>query len=293
MDLPAYSRHATDLIRERYSCRVFEGAGLPAGKLEALGLFADSLGPGPRGGKPRFELISAGPEDPGALRGLGTYGFIQNPQAFLAVVQPAGLDMADLGWATELAVLKSTELGLGSCWLGGTFQRSRFAKAAGLARGERLAVVVALGLEAPGAREAAIRRRVAGDTRKPWAEIFFDGGFDRPIEGPASLAAPALALGWPEILEALRLSPSASNKQPWALARTAGGWELLLKRTPGYRSSLARLAGVADMQMNDMGIAMAHLALAAREKGIAGEWRSLSSAMALPDSAARYLATFA
>jgi hypothetical protein len=276
MDLPAYSRHATDLIRARYSCRVFEDERIPAGKLDAMTLFAASLGPGPRGGKPRFALIAAGAEDPGALRGLGTYGFIQNPQDFLAVVRPSGLDMIDLGWATELAVLKASELGLGSCWLGGAFRRSRFARAADLQPGERLAIVVALGLEAPGARDAAIRRRVAGATRKPWAEVFFDGGFGGPIADPAALADSALAPGWHE------LSPSASNKQPWALARTGAGWELFLRKAPGYRVRLAR--------MNDMGIAMAHLALAAREKGIAGEWRSASPSIAAPD--AEYVATF-
>lgn len=292
MDLPEYSKPATDLIRERYSCRVFENEPLPPKKLAELTSFAASLGPGPRGGKPRFELFAASPEDPSALRGLGTYGFIQNPSAFLAVVKPAGLDMLDLGWATELAVLEATDLGFGSCWLGGTFNRSRFAKAANVGRGERLAIVVALGLEAPGARDAMIRRRVAGGTRKAWAEIFFDGSLAKPIADPEELAALALAPEWAEVLEAFRLSPSASNKQPWILAKSMDGWELFLHRRRGYRGGLARLAGVADLKMNDMGIAMAHLALAAREKGIPGEWLTAQATSGGPDAGESYVASF-
>ncbi|MGA2545935.1 MAG: nitroreductase family protein [Rectinemataceae bacterium] len=290
MDLPEYSKPATELIRERYSCRVFESERLQADKVGELMRFVDALGPGPRGGKPRFELIAASPEDPSALRGLGTYGFIQNPSAFLAVARPAELDLVDLGWATELVVLKATELGIGSCWLGGTFNRSRFAKAAKVGRGERLAIVVALGLEAPGARDAAIRHVIAGKSRKAWAEIFFDGSLERPIAGPVELNPLALDPGWAEVLEAFRLSPSGSNKQPWALVRGPRGWELFLRRRHGYGSDLARLAGVADVRMNDMGIAMAHLALAAREKGIAGEWGSAPEGSS--DVGASYVATF-
>lgn len=292
MEFPAFSRPATALIRERYSCRVFESGPLPAGKLGELESFVAALGQGPRGGKPRFALIAATPGDPAALRGLGTYGFIQNPGAFLLVAKPAELDAVDVGWATELAVLKATDLGIGSCWLGGTFNRSRFAKAAGLVRRESLAIAVALGIEAPGARDAAIRHRVAGNTRKAWAEIFFDGHLGQPISDAGDLGALALDTGWADVLESFRLSPSASNKQPWALVKGAEGWELFLRRTRGYRGGLARLAGVPDVQMNDMGIAMAHLALAAGEGGIAHEWRSVLPKMDGSDAGASYVATF-
>lgn len=293
MDLPAYSKKATELIRERYSCRSFEGESLRPESLEALLGFAASLGPGPKGGKPRIGLIAAKTGDAAELKGLGTYGFIKDPSAYLAAVKGGDLDIVDLGWAVELVVLKATELGIGSCWLGGTFNRGSFAKAAKLARGESLAIVIALGREKPDAREGTLRRKVGGAARKPWAELFFDGGFDRPIADHDGLAALGLDPAWSKALESLRLSPSASNKQPWALARGAGGWELFLRRTPGYRSPLGRLAGIADMQLNDMGIAMSHLALAAREKGLPGAWRVAAPSVAVPDADSSYMATFA
>ena len=74
----------------------------------------------------------------------------------------------------------------------------------------------------------------------------------------------------------MRLAPSASNKQPWRIVRRRKGeaWELRLQRTPGYgKGSLTfRLLRLADLQRVDMGIAMCHFELAAREAGLPGRW---------------------
>ena len=126
---------------------------------------------------------------------------------------------------------------------------------------------------APDAADHAICRRVGGNGRKAWNEIFYDGDFERPIASPAALVGLGLDSSWADALEALRLAPSASNKQPWALARSGGAWQLYLRRNPGYYPALARRIGFADMQLNDMGIAMVHLPLAARERGLAGGWK--------------------
>lgn len=276
MTLPEYDQSPLSTIAKRYSCRAFASpTGRTFAALAELRSFAEDLGPGPSGGKPRFEFIASVAGDETSLKGLGTYGFIRNPSAFLAVVQPEGVEELDLGWETELVVLKATELGLGSCWLGGTFRRGRFAKAAKLKKGEKIAFVLPLGEAAPGAEDGAIRRRIAGGTRKAWEDIFYDGSFDRGIASAESLAGLGLQGSWPKALEALRLAPSASNKQPWALLRSGSGsgWEIYLRRNPGYYSALRRRMGMPDMQLNDIGIAMSHLALAARELGLAGAWK--------------------
>jgi nitroreductase len=279
MYLPTFRTSATKLIAERYSCRAFSPSDEATYEaFDSLRSFVSAIGGGPLGGRPRFELIASAPGDGSALKGLGTYGFIKDPSAFLAVIKPKGVEALDVGWGTESAVLKATELGLGSCWLGGTFRRGRFAKAAGLARGEALAIVVALGQPTPDSREGALRRKIAGDKRKPWAEIFFEGRLETPIASPEALVALGMAPDWATVLEALRLSPSASNKQPWALAKTAKAWELYLRRDPGYYSAVMKRLGIMDMQPNDIGIAMLHFALAAREAGLPGEWKAESGA---------------
>jgi hypothetical protein len=74
-------------------------------------------------------------------------------------------------------------------------------------------------------------------------------------------------------LEMVRLGPSASNKQPWRIVKHNGFWRFYLRRTPGYREDLIkRILDLCDLQRLDMGIAMCHFELTARELGLEGEW---------------------
>jgi len=116
-----------------------------------------------------------------------------------------------------------------------------------------------------------IRFGAGSARRRPWEELFFDGGRNRALT-PASAGACAGAL------EAVRLAPSASNRQPWRILREreGGPFHLFLERTPGY----GMLSG-SDLQRLDMGIAMAHFDLAAAEAGLAGGWVRLSAPPAL------------
>ncbi len=67
----------------------------------------------------------------------------------------------------------------------------------------------------------------------------------------------------------LRLAPSASNKQPWRVLRddSSGDFHFYLSRALGY--TLLRGISLQDI---DMGIAMCHFELTARELGITGKW---------------------
>ena len=49
----------------------------------------------------------------------------------------------------EKAILYATGLGLGSCWLGGTFRRSRFAERISARSDEIVPAVASLGYPAP------------------------------------------------------------------------------------------------------------------------------------------------
>lgn len=74
-------------------------------------------------------------------------------------------------------------------------------------------------------------------------------------------------------LEMVRLGPSASNKQPWQILQTDGAWHFYLRRTAGYREGFfQRLLDLCDLQRLDMGIAMCHFELTARELGLQGKW---------------------
>ncbi|MEW5817521.1 MAG: nitroreductase family protein, partial [Spirochaetota bacterium] len=82
-------------------------------------------------------------------------------------------------------------------------------------------------------------------------------------------------------LECVRLSPSASNNQPWRVfkEKDRNTFHFYLKRTKGYDKVNSEI----QLQEIDMGIAMAHFELSARETGISGEWNTIEPAMFFED----------
>lgn len=112
-----------------------------------------------------------------------------------------------------------------------------------------------------------IRRRAGSDNRLPPEELFFDRQFGQPL-------APEQAGAYAEPLAMVRQAPSASNKQPWRIIRDGDNWHFYLQRTKGYGkgSLIYWLLGLADLQRVDIGIAMCHFELTARELGLTGRW---------------------
>ena len=113
-----------DSIRTRRSIRSFDGLPLsPADTLAIKEAFNECL-PSPFGGSPRFLLVSSGliasNDDPKIREGrIGTYGLISKVPAFVVGAVARGpRALEDFGHAMEGLVLRLTELGLGSCWIG-------------------------------------------------------------------------------------------------------------------------------------------------------------------------------
>ena len=106
-----------------------------------------------------------------------------------------------------------------------------------------------------------------GSRRLPASSLFCEDRFGEPL---------ALAPGDPfaAVLEAVRMAPAASNKQPWRVVRRGADWHFYLQRTKGYGkgSALFAVLRLADLQRVDLGIARCHFELVARELGLAGTW---------------------
>lgn len=281
-----------ELVRRRYSCRRYADQAIEPDAREALSAFLAALGAGSSGGPfgtpARFVLLAATEDDRRALAGLGTYGFIKGAPGFIVGAVPGGAkDLEDYGYCLERAVLEATALGLQTCWLGGTFTKSSFARAVGAGPGEVVPAVAAVGHPAPGSKESRMRQRIGAHSRLPWDPLFFDEGFEYPLaEADAGEFAP--------VLEAVRWSPSASNKQPWRVIRSGGSWHFYLQRTKGYGKGFisAALVKMVDLQRVDMGIAMCHFALVAAEKGLSGRWVTEEPAGRAASPGLEYTATW-
>ena len=265
----AFDCPVAEIIAQRYSCRAYDKTPIAPEQAAQLTAFAEAITRGPLGAPLRFDVAVARRDDPQALRGLGTYGFVKDPAGFIiGAVGPGVKNLEDFGYGMEAVVFHATSLGLGTCWLGGSFKRSRFARRIRASGAESVPAVVATGYAVEGIRTRDRLRRVAGsDSRLPWEALFFRSRFGSPLPeaGAGPYAAP---------LAMLRLAPSASNRQPWRLVQDGARYHFYLQRThrhgPGTLAS--RLLGIADLQRVDMGIAMCHFELTARELGLAGEW---------------------
>lgn len=284
-----YSKSISDLVKERFSCRTYQRVNIESKTRDLLADFAARANVGPLGTKARFELVSATERDNSALRGLGTYGFISGAAGFvIGAIDKQGDKLEEYGYLLEGIVLYATQLGLGTCWLGGTFTKSSFARKINTRKNEIVPAVVSVGYIAENPRriETYFRRRVGPKRRLPWERIFFDGSFADALD-PGSLD------GYKQVLEMVRWSPSASNRQPWRILRHDKNWHFYLQRTPGYRESpLVRWTTVADLQRIDMGIAMNHFELAARELNIEGGWVIADPQLPVPNEHMEYSVTW-
>jgi hypothetical protein len=284
-----FSRPVAEVMRERFSCRTYSGEPLAEDARARLARAAGEMRTGPFGSALRCTLVAAAPGDESALKGLGTYGTIRGAAAFLiGAAEARGSYLVDFGFAFERLILQATDLGLGTCWLGGFFSRGSFSRRIRLGRGERIPSVACVGMipDPDAARQGVLRVSVGGSRRKPWEELFFDQATGRPL-------APQAAGPCAEPLEMARIAPSASNRQPWRVARDGQAWHFHLQRTPGYPGRLPMsLLGIEDIQVVDIGIAMCHFDLSARDRGLSGAWTARSPAPAPLDRAWQYVATW-
>jgi len=151
------------------------------------------------------------------------------------------------GYSFEELVLYAWSLGIGTTWIAGTLNRSLFEREAGVQPGERMYCVSPLGYPAKrmSVKELAMRKGIKADERLPGERLFFDGSFDSPLKPESEALANAL--------EAVRLAPSAVNRQPWRILREGSAFRFYLKHDRGYADGPG-----GDIQKIDMGIALSH-----------------------------------
>jgi len=256
-----------EAIESRTSCRTYSEKPIGPDKLAELKDFLASNTETPFGGIVRFQLLNLDDQEIGNLRNLGTYGVIRGARQFIiGAVKKHPMAMEDYGYSMEMIILKATALGLGTCLLGGTFNRSGFAQRINLQEDELLPVISPIGYarDKKSVIDKTFRWIAGSDKRKPWDELFYDGTMGKPLTRES-----AGAYDMP--LECVRIGPSASNKQPWRIIKAGERtfFHFYLKRTSGY----AKFFKDIQLQNVDMGIAMCHFALPANELGLYGNWK--------------------
>jgi nitroreductase len=266
-----------EMIARRVSRRSYDEREVSAGLREELEVFCDGAC-APAGG-PGVDVVEPGlvtaparvvlVDDPDRrlFTGIvGDYGKVVGTPlgaAFLAGAN--GDDVSEeaqgaAGYLGEAFVLEATRLGLGTCWVAGSFDKERAERLLDLAHDERVVAVTPLGY--PSARQTG-GERVLRTMVKASARISVDKLAPRILDG-----------GWPDwavaAVQAARLAPSGANRQPWRFRMDEGA--LVMGRA-------GRLYWTAPI---DFGIARLHVELGALHAGVGGAWTQLAA----PDVAA-------
>ncbi|AOY74534.1 nitroreductase family protein [Clostridium formicaceticum] len=257
-----FKKPIMEVIKSRYSVRTYRPEKLSEEIKEEIREYAAAL-KGPFGPKVRLELIDCFEilEKNGGK--IGTYGVIKGAQDYIAaIVENGEKDLEALGYVLEKFILYAASINLGTCWLGGTFKRNQFVKMVALKDNEKLPIVTPIGYpeDKKSVVESFMRFAVGANKRKSWHQLFFDESFNKPLKEKGAkeyLAA----------LEAIRLAPSASNKQPWRIVKKEKVYHFYLKRDQGYGEKLG-----FNIQRIDMGIAMCHFEMVLQELGVKGNW---------------------
>jgi nitroreductase len=247
-------------IKKRRSWRTFIDKPVEAEKRSAIETFMKTNTTGIFGSELRFAIIDINAAQAEEVKHLGTYGVIDGAKLFMAgAVKKTEYYLEDFGYAFEKLILLADSLGLGTCWMGVTFDRAGFGDKLNLKADEDLTAASPVGYakEKRRLKDLAMRKMVGSDKRKDFSKLFFDGSFDKPFETKGS--EPFF-----EALECVRLAPSASNQQPWRIVKDGENFHLYLEHTKGYQYQHG--------QRIDMGIAMLHFEIACKELGIKGEW---------------------
>lgn len=260
-----FNRPVMEVIKQRSSVRTYREEALKEEHQEVMKKYLEEVN-GPFTERVRMRLIDSNAISRSADVKLGTYGIIRGTSTFIATtVEKGEKELEQVGYILEKVILYCTSLGLGTCWLGGTFKKGEFAKAMEVGAGETIPAVTPVGYprERRGIVDLAMRFAAGSNKRKNWEELFFDSKFGSRLsrEKAGKYEVP---------LEMVRIAPSASNKQPWRLVRNNEGFHFYLEHAKGYGSALG-----FDIQRIDIGIAMCHFEMTAQELGLSGLWKNI------------------
>ena len=269
-----------NIIRKRYSVRTYSNQAVGEDIRNKIMAYAESI-ENPFGPDVRYKWLDKKQLPKGEK--LGTYGIIQGADLYIgtAVLEHENA-MEALGYAFEKLVLYMTELGLGTCWLGGTFNRKAFTEAMALKNGEIFCIVSPVGYPADKKSfvEKIMRIGSKGDKRNGWEMHFFKDNFQTPLteDEAGEYALP---------LEMVRLAPSAVNRQPWRVVLKDGMYHFFEKHT---RDS--DVPGGIDMHRIDLGIALCHFHVTAEEKELKGRFERVDVSGIEPDGNMSYITSW-
>lgn len=260
-----------EVIKRRISNRTYEERSLTEEDKKKLLEFNSTL-TNPFGVEVKVQYISKekGADDVQ----LGTYGTIKGAKDFLAITvkyQPYAMEA--VGYQFENLVLYATDMGIGTVWLAGTFKRKDFINAIKIGEDDLFPCICPLGYPAQKQSflEKITKASLGSKKRKDWDKLFFLDDFTKVL-------TKADAGIYEDALEMLRLAPSATNSQPWAVVKEGNKFHFFCN----YKNTLND--DVKKIKHIDIGIALSHFHQTAMSKGLNGNLQIEDIGFSIPDN---------
>lgn len=260
-----------EVIKRRISNRTYEERSLTEEDKKKLLEFNSTL-TNPFGVEVKVQYISKekGADDVQ----LGTYGTIKGAKDFLAItVKDQPYAMEAIGYQFENLVLYATDIGIGTVWLAGTFKRKDFINAIEIGEDDLFPCICPLGYPAQKQSflEKITKASLGSKKRKDWDKLFFLEDFTKALT-KADVGI------YEDALEMLRLAPSATNSQPWAVVKEGNKFHFFCN----YKNTLND--DVKKIKHIDIGIALSHFHQTAMSKGLNGNLQIEDIGFSIPDN---------
>jgi nitroreductase len=217
---------------------------------------------GPYGNRPKFVLFEKTDVKKNYKVRLGTYGFISNAKYFIGgAIEKFEYSEVDYGYSLESIIIELTRLGLGTCWIGGSFNRKDYETLLNKRDYEIIPCVTPAGYKAENKRLLErIKDKISDPSqRKPFEELFFENNPETPLEYNKKQK-------YNQVLELLRLAPSAVNKQPWRVIKAGNKYHFYINRKKKEQEKNI------DLQKVDIGIGLCHFKIGINELALNGKW---------------------
>ncbi len=247
-----------EIIKKRKSCRTFNGNWLSTSDKKIL----EDYIPGNKNlpGEEIIDLSIIEKKDDSKKMKLD-YGIIQGHKSYLLGISKSSiLSRVNYGYLMEKVVLKATEIGISTCWVG-YFDNTFFNE-----------IIIEDGFEIPGIvmigysgdrqtfKEKFARFTLNASKRQDWGKLFFNFKTKVPL-------TPDLVKEYNDSLEMVRLAPSSGNTQPWRIFFNDTNNEFHFFKKIINKKYEEK--GVHDI---DMGIALTHFELTSLNNNLSGSW---------------------
>jgi nitroreductase len=188
-----------------------------------------------------FHVVENGIKIQNIITGIiGNYGKIRAPHYIVATANKKEGYLESVGFALESIVLSLTDMGIGTCFIGGDIRKQLLNNIIPIKNGHEVVIIIAFGY--PRDDEAVGKKIIKSRKRMDITEI--TSGY--------------VTKSWHHIMDAVRMAPSAMNNQPWRFFINKNIIDIYsLKKNYIFAKHLQEMNRLA------VGIALYHLCIAA------------------------------